>query len=90
MADLDQTQERVEELIRRHKRASERKSKMKGQLEEKKKELVKLKREIEAAGLDPKNLKAEKARLEEELEKTMNLFEQELSQVESALDEYES
>ena len=63
MAELEQVRERVEELTKRHQRASERKSKLAGKLEEKKAELVKLKEEIEAAGLNPKDLKAEKARL---------------------------
>jgi chromosome segregation ATPase len=89
MADLEQIRERVEDLTRRHQKASERKSKLAGKLEEKKAELVKLKQEIEAAGLNPKELKTEKARLEAELEELMETFERELSQVESALNEYE-
>jgi chromosome segregation ATPase len=89
MADLEQIRERVEDLTRRHQRASDRKSKLAGKLEEKRAELVKLKQEIEAAGLNPKDLKAEKARLESELETLMDTFERELSQVESALDDYE-
>jgi len=89
MADLEQIRERVEELSRRHQKASERKSKMAGKLEEKKAELVQLKKEIEAAGLNPKDLKAEKARLEEEIENLIETFDKELSQVECALEEYE-
>lgn len=89
MADLNQVRERVEELTRRHQAASERKSKLTGKLEEKRSELAKLVKEVEAVGLNPKELKAERARLEEELSELMDTFEKELSQVETALDEYE-
>lgn len=89
MADLEQIRERVEGLTRRHQLASERKSKLTGKLEEKKEELAKLSKEIQAAGLNPKELKTEKARLEKELSELIDTFETELSQVEAALDEYE-
>ncbi len=89
MATLDQIQARVENLTRRHQAAASRKAKLEGKLEEKKKELARLRDEIMAAGFDPKNLKEEKARLEAELNKQIEVFETQLSVVETALDEYE-
>lgn len=90
MSSVDEIRERIEELTRRHKKASDRRSRLTGKLEEKKAELSKLKQEIEASGLNPKDLKTEKARLEEELNKLMDTFENDLTQAEKALDEYES
>jgi len=89
MASVEEINERVEELSRRHRTAMERKSKLSGKLDEKKAELLKLKKEIEAAGFNPKNLKEDKKKLEDELLKLMDTFEKDLSQVEEALDEYE-
>ena len=89
MASLEQIRERVEDLSRRHREASTRKSKLQGRLDEKKKELARLKTEIETAGLDPKHLRQEKERLENELTALMDKFDSELQVVEAALDEYE-
>lgn len=89
MATVEQINERVEELTRRHGVAKERRSKLAGKLDEKKAELVRLKKEIEAAGYDPKNLKAEKERLEAELQQLMDEFDRDLTQVEESLAEYE-
>ena len=89
MASLDQIQARVEDLTRRHNAAATRQSKLQGILEEKKQELLRLKQEILAAGFDPKTLREERTRLEQELEQLMSKFETELSVVEQAQDEYE-
>lgn len=86
---LDQIKQRVEALTKRHAAASKKKSELKGQLEAKKQELVELKKEIEAAGFDPKNLKEEKTRLESELVEMIDAFEKELAEVEQALAAYE-
>lgn len=85
MSSLEQIKQRVDELTRRFNTASKRKAEYRGQLEAKKEELVALKREIEAAGFDPKNLKKERDRLETELVTLMDGFEKELAEVETAL-----
>lgn len=89
MATIDDIKERVEELSRRHQDVSERKAKLQGILAEKKRELLALKDEIEAAGYDPKTLKEEQAKLQSELEQLMETFDKELTQVEEALADYE-
>lgn len=86
---LDQIKQRVDALTKRHAAASKKKSELKGQLAAKKQELVELKKEIEAAGFDPKNLKEEKTRLEGELEEMIQTFEKELAEVEAVLDAYD-
>ena len=90
MSSIEQIRKRVEELSLRHKAATEKKSRMQGQLDEKKKELANLKKEIEGAGYDPKNLKHEKAELEAQLKSLMETFHSELSVVEESLEEYEN
>jgi len=89
MASVDEIKKRVDELVRRHQDVSERKAKLKGILGEKKKELYALKKEIEDAGHDPKNLKNEREALESEINQLIETFEGELTQVEEALAEYE-
>lgn len=89
MATVEQINERVEELTRRHGVAKERKSKLAGKLDEKKAELVRLKKDIEAHGYSAKDLKFEKEKLEAELVTLMDEFDKDLVQVEDALAEYE-
>lgn len=89
MASVDEINARVEELSRRHRQATERKSKLSGKLDEKRAELARLVKEIKAAGFDPKNLRAEKEKLEAELQQLMDTFDQELTRVEESLAEYE-
>jgi len=89
MANLEQIQARVEDATRRHNLAATKQSKLQGVLEEKKKELLKLKAEIQQAGFDPKTLREEKVRLEAELDQLLTKFETELAIVEQAQDEYE-
>lgn len=85
MSSIDQIKQRVDELTRRFNSAAEKRSKYRGQLEAKKEELVALKQEIEAAGLDPKNLKKARDQLETELLSLMDAFDKELVEVETAL-----
>lgn len=89
MASLEQIQQRVEALTRRHNAAATRQAKLQGTLEGKRQELLHLKEEIEAAGFDPKTLREERVRLEKELEDLMTKFETELTVVEKAQEEYE-
>lgn len=89
MANLEQIQSRVDDLSRRHVVATTKQSKLQGQLESKKGELLKLKQEIIAAGFDPKTLREDRVRLEKELEQLISKFEVELTVVEQAQNEYE-
>lgn len=89
MATTEEIKKRIDQLSKRHAAASEKRTKLAGKLEEKKAELVKLKKEIEDAGYQPKNLKAERDRLEAELLELMETFDQELTQVEESLEEYD-
>ncbi len=89
MANIDQLEARVNQLTKRHQTASARQLKLQGILEEKKGELRRLKEEIIAAGFDPKTLREDRTRLEAELEDLMNKFENELTVVERAQEEYE-
>jgi len=89
MANLEQIQARVEDLTRRHHAAATKASKNQGALEEKRQELLRLKQEIVAAGFDPKTLREDRVRLEQELEQLLNRFDTELTVVEQAQDEYE-
>ena len=85
MSSIDQLKQRLDELTRRYNTAGKKRSEYRGQLEAKKEELVSLKREIEAAGFDPKNLKQDHDRLKGEVVSLMDVFEKELSEVETAL-----
>lgn len=89
MPSLDQIKQRVDSLTRRYNAASKKKAEYKGQLEAKKDELVALKREIEAAGFDPKNLKRDRERLEAELATLLDATDKELSELEAAHAELE-
>lgn len=89
MANLEQIQARVEDLTRRHHAAATKQSKLQGALEEKRQELLRLKQEIVAAGFDPKTLREDRVRLEQELEQLLTRFDTELTVVEQAQDEYE-
>lgn len=89
MATLEQIRERVESLSQRHSDVTNRRSKLAGQLDSKREELIRLKKEIEAAGFDPKKLKAERDQLEAEVLSLCDTFEKNLSRVEEAVDQYE-
>jgi hypothetical protein len=80
----------VENLVKRHQVASSRKATLQGQLNAKKQELAALTKEIQSAGFDPRKLREEKERAHTELEKLVDAFEIELSEVESALDSLEN
>lgn len=87
---LDQIRQKVEALTKRHDSVSKRQSETRGELNAKKQELVALKKEIEAAGFDPKTLKEDRARLEAELLQMVEVFEKEITAVEEAYDAFQS
>lgn len=86
---IDEIRERVEGLLKRHKVASEKRSTYKGLLEAKKEELSNLKREIEAAGLDPSKLKERKEALQADLLRMIEDFDKQLTSVEQAFASFE-
>lgn len=79
----------VESLVKRHQVASSRKATLQGQLNAKKQELASLTQEIQNAGFNPRELRAEREKAQAELERLVDAFEAELSEVESALDSLE-
>lgn len=89
MTSIDQIQAKVEELNKRFKAAHTKKTALGGQLLAKKEELAALKREIEAAGLDPKRLKERRDELQTELVALVEDFSKKLSTVEEALAVFE-
>ena len=84
MTSLEQIRDKVEELAKRYKSASAKKSSLSGLLQAKKDELASLKREIEAAGLDPKKLKEKRDELRTEVVAAIETFDRNLTQVEEA------
>lgn len=89
MSQLDQLRSRIDELSKRYKTASGKKASLSGQLQAKKEELVALKREIEEAGLDPKNLKETRDELYATAVEEADNFEKQLAQVEAAIAAFE-
>jgi len=85
MNSLDQIREKVEELSKRYKVAANKKSTLSGLLQAKKEELATLKKEIEDAGYDPKRLKEERDRLQQEMVAMIEDFDKRLGEVETAL-----
>ena len=84
MTSLEQIRAKVEELGKRYKTVSSKKSSLSGLLQGKKEELAALKREIEAAGLDPKKLKEHRDQLQAEVLAAVEDFERKLTVVEEA------
>jgi septal ring factor EnvC (AmiA/AmiB activator) len=80
---------KVDALMMRHKEATDRRNMLMGQRAEKEAELRRLTQEISDAGYDPKNLKADCLRAENELKELMASFDRDLTQTEAALKEYE-
>jgi len=85
MTSLEQIKEKVDELTRRYKAASSKKSTLAGLLQAKKEELVALKKEIEDAGYDPRRLKEDRDRLQADVVAQIEDFDKKLSEVEAAL-----
>lgn len=88
--DLSQLSSKIDELQKRYQKALKRQTEVKALLEEKKKELTALFKEIQAEGYDPKSLSTELAKLMEDLRERVKTFETDLAQVEKALDKYDT
>jgi len=89
-SQLEELQTRLDDLTKRHRSASSKKSKLEGQLEAKRQELANLAEEIRQAGYDPKKLKDERDRVAKELVGDMDAFERDMVEVEQALAAFDS
>ena len=85
---LEERRERFEKAQARCATYSSQRERLLGELDAKKRELAELGREIRGQGIDPKNLKAYKASLEEEYDTLMTSLEADLDEVESAFKQY--
>jgi chromosome segregation ATPase len=85
MTSLEQIKEKVDDLSRRYKAASSKKSTLNGLLQAKREELVALKKEIEDAGYDPKRLKEDRDKIQAEVLAMIEDFEKKLGEVEVSL-----
>jgi hypothetical protein len=81
---------RIESAIKRTETVNQKKAALGGQLKSKKEELAALMGEIKAAGLDPKNLKAERDKVQAELYEMLTGYEKKLADVETALASFET
>jgi len=88
-SSLDQIKIKVEDLDKRFRAASAKKSNLSGLLQAKKEELASLKKEIEDAGLDPKKLKDKRDELQTEVLTLIEDFDKRLTQVEVAFATFE-
>jgi uncharacterized protein (DUF3084 family) len=85
----EQIKQRIEDLAKRYKTVNQKKAESEGQLKAKRKELQDLVTQIKAMGIDPKDLKKERDRLETELLELLTTFERELGEVEAAFEAFE-
>ena len=89
MMSPEELRQKVEGLLKRADAVNKRKASLSGQLEAKKTELANLVDEIRAAGYDPKNIVAERDRVQQELEAQVAAFEQNLVAAETAITQFE-
>ncbi len=80
---------RVDDLGKRYATAVKKKAELHGQLDAKKAELAELAKEIKNAGYDPKKIREEKEKLEQELVQLLAAAELEIGTVETALATYD-
>jgi septal ring factor EnvC (AmiA/AmiB activator) len=89
MATPEELKKKIEDLAKRTDAVNRRKSELQGLLQAKKEELAKLLVEIKAAGIDPKNLVAERDRAKADLEAMVVQYEKDLAAMEQALATYD-
>jgi len=82
----DEIQKKITDLVKRSEAVEKRKAGLQGQLQAKKEELAALVQEIQAAGRNPRTLVADKEQLEKELLSEIATYEKDLTEVEKALD----
>ena len=88
-ATPDELRKKIEDLAKRTDTVNRRKSELQGLLQAKKEELVKLLNEVKAAGVDPKNLTAERDKAKTDLESMIASYEKDLAATEQALAAYD-
>ncbi len=84
----EEIKRKFDDLSRRTATANNIKATAAGQFQAKREELEALIAEIKAAGYDPKNLVAERDRVQKELEAQLAVYERDLAAVEQALATY--
>jgi len=89
MATVAQLKQRVENALTRHASVTRKRDKLRGQLEARMQELSDIGKEIEDAGFDPRRLKEQRDQAHAELETLLTSFEQDLQEVEGALEEFD-
>ena len=89
MATPDELRKKIEDLAKRTDTVNRRKSELQGLLQAKKEELAKLLTEVKAAGVDPKNLTAERDKAKTDLESMIASYEKDLAATEQALAAYD-
>jgi chromosome segregation ATPase len=89
MATPEELRKKIEDLAKRTDTVNRRKSELQGMLQSKKDELAKLLVEIQAAGVDPKNLTAERDKAKTDLESMIASYEKDLAATEAALAAYD-
>jgi septal ring factor EnvC (AmiA/AmiB activator) len=85
----DEIRKRIENVLRRTEVATKRKASLEGTLKAKEQELAVLLQEIREAGYKPKELVSERDRVQAELLKMLEDYEQRLTEVETALATFE-
>jgi chromosome segregation ATPase len=89
MATPDEVRKKIDDLARRSDAVNRKKSELQGLLAAKKEELAALVKEIKAAGIDPKNLTAERDKAKTDLESMIASYEKDLEATEKALAAYD-
>lgn len=87
--DVEQIQQKIDELTRRHNAVIQKKAALTGLLQAKRDEFTALVEEIRAAGYDPKTLADARTKAQKDVESALQEFEKNLSAVEAALAAYE-
>jgi hypothetical protein len=90
MATPEEIRKKIDDLARRTDAVNRRKSELLGLLQAKKEELGNLIKEIKAAGIDPKNLTAERDKAKTDLEAMISTYEKDLVATEQALAAYDN
>jgi chromosome segregation ATPase len=89
MATPEEIKKKIDDLAKRTEAVNRRKAELVGLLSAKKDELAALVLEIKAAGLDPKNLTAERDKAKTDLEAMIATYEKDLAATEQALAAYD-
>lgn len=86
--EIETLQKKLSELTARAKKVKQQRSEILGSLSAKKEELTNLVKDIQAAGYNPKTVKAEYEQVKKELEDKMEEYEKQLVKAETSIDEF--